>query len=60
MANHFFMEMRCRTCGQVFESKHVGNRRVALVNLWYDSDALNLLVYTKVNTVITADVIEFD
>ncbi len=54
------MEMRCRTCGQVFESKHVGNRRVALVNLWYDSDALNLLVYTKVNTVITADVIEFD
>ena len=56
------MEMRCRTCGQVFESKHVpvGNRRVALVNLWYDSDALNLLAYTKVNTVITADVIEFD
>jgi|SRR5687768_16543626 len=45
-----------------FESKHgpVGNRRVALVNLRYDSDALNLLVYTKVNTVITADVVEFD
>ena len=45
-----------------FESKHgpVGNRRVALVNMRYDSDALNLLVYTKVNAVITADVVEFD
>ena len=45
-----------------FESKHgpAGNRRVALVNLRYDSDALNLLVYTKVSTVITADVVEFD
>jgi len=45
-----------------FEAKHgpVANRRLALVNLRYDSDALNLLVYTKVNTVVTADVVEFE
>ena len=45
-----------------FESKHgpVANRRLALVNMRFDSDALNLFVYTKVNTVVTADVLEFE
>lgn len=45
-----------------FEAQHgpVANRRLALVNMRYDSDALNLFVYTKVNTVVTADVVEFE
>lgn len=45
-----------------FESTHgpAANRRLALVNTRYDSDALNLFVYTKVKTVITADVVEFE
>lgn len=45
-----------------FESKHgpVVNRRLALVNMRYDSDALNLFFYTKVSTVLVADVVEFE
>lgn len=35
------------------------NRKLALVNVRYDSEALNLFFYTKVTTVIVADVVEF-
>jgi Family of unknown function (DUF6567) len=34
-------------------------KRLALVNVHYDSDALNLLVYTHAKLMITADVVEF-
>lgn len=45
-----------------FETKNgpTGNRRLALVNVRYDSEALNLFVYTKVTTAIVADVVEFE
>lgn len=45
-----------------FETKNgpTANRRLALVNVRYDSEALNLLVYTKVTTAIVADVVEFE
>jgi hypothetical protein len=38
----------------------VAGRRLALANLRYDSDCLNVLVYTKAKTVIVADVVEFE
>jgi hypothetical protein len=38
----------------------VTGRRLALANLRYDSDCLNVLVYTKAKTVIVADVVEFE
>jgi hypothetical protein len=38
----------------------VANRRLALVNVRYDSDALNLFFYTSVTTGIVADVVEFE
>jgi hypothetical protein len=45
-----------------FESTNgkVSNRRLALVNVRYDSDALNLFFYTSVTTAIVADVVEFE
>lgn len=36
------------------------NRKLALVNVRYDSESLNLFFYTKVTTVIIADVVEFE
>lgn len=44
-----------------FETKYgsVEEKRVALVNIRYDVDALNLLVYTEPRITIEADVIEF-
>jgi hypothetical protein len=35
------------------------NRKLALVNVRYDSESLNLLLYTRVTTAIVADVVEF-
>jgi hypothetical protein len=35
------------------------NRKLALVNVRYDSETLNLVLYTKVTTVVVADVVEF-
>jgi len=45
-----------------FEERHgaPANRRLALVNVRFDSESLNLLLYTRLNTVIIADVVEFD
>jgi hypothetical protein len=37
----------------------VANRKLALVNVRYDSESLNLFLYTKVKTAIVADVVEF-
>jgi hypothetical protein len=44
-----------------FESQHgkIEGRKLALANLRYDSEALNLGVYTGVKVFIRADVIEF-
>ncbi|MFN6946578.1 MAG: DUF6567 family protein [Cytophagaceae bacterium] len=45
-----------------FEENH-GNpvgRRLALVNVRYDSDVLNLFFYTRPRVYIIADVVEFD
>jgi hypothetical protein len=45
-----------------FESSNgkVTNRKLALVNVRYDSESLNLLFYTKVTTAVVADVVEFE
>lgn len=44
-----------------FEAEHgpVAGRRLALVNVRYDADNTNLLVYTKPRLSIRADVVEF-
>ncbi|TVR31245.1 MAG: hypothetical protein EA390_06715 [Balneolaceae bacterium] len=38
----------------------VRNQKLALVNVRYDTDILNLFVYTKVRVTVRADVVEFD
>lgn len=45
-----------------FEDTHgaVRGRRLALVNMRYDSETINLFFYTKVTTVVIADVVEFE
>jgi len=44
-----------------FEAEHgkIDGRKLALANLRYDSEALNLVVYTEVKVFIRADIIEF-
>lgn len=37
----------------------VGDKKIALINIRYDADALNLFVYTQPKIMIRADVIEF-
>lgn len=37
----------------------VKNKKVALINVRYDADILNLFIYTKVVITIRADIIEF-
>jgi len=34
-------------------------KRLALVNIHYDSDALNLFIYTSLKVMVRADVVEF-
>lgn len=36
------------------------NQKLALANVRYDSDILNLFVYTKVKVTVRADIIEFE
>jgi len=45
-----------------FEATHgpVAGKRLALVNVRYDSESLNLVLFTKVTTVVVADVVEFE
>lgn len=38
----------------------VRNQKLALANIRYDSDILNLVVYTKVKVTVRADIIEFE
>lgn len=38
----------------------VAGRRLALVNVRFDSDALNLLIYTRPRVFVRADVVEFE
>ena len=38
----------------------VRNQKLALANVRYDSDILNLVVYTKVKVTVRADIIEFE
>jgi hypothetical protein len=44
-----------------FESKHgaIEGKKLALVNIRYDADMINLFVYTKVKLYIRADIVEF-
>lgn len=44
-----------------YEEKHgsVLGKKLALVNVRYDSDALNLLLYTEAKISIRADIVEF-
>jgi hypothetical protein len=44
-----------------FEAKHgkIDGRKLALANVRYDSEALNLLLYTGVKVYVRADVVEF-
>ncbi len=44
-----------------FEAEHgpVAGRNLALVNVRYDTDALNLIIYTQPTVHVRADVVEF-
>lgn len=44
-----------------FETKYgpASGRRLALVNFRYDSESTNLFFFTKVRTIVVADVVEF-
>lgn len=42
------------------ENGPVAGRRLALVNVRFDSEALNLLVYTRPRVFVRADVVEFE
>ena len=46
---------------KTYESTYgpVGNKTVALTNVHFDSDALNLLIYTEARIYVRADVVEF-
>lgn len=46
---------------ETFEAEHgpVADRRLALANVRFDSEALNLLVYTRPTVWVRADVVEF-
>lgn len=45
-----------------YESAHgsVTNQKLALANIRYDTDILNLVLYSKVRVTVRADVIEFE
>jgi len=45
-----------------FEEEYgtVGDQRLALANVRYDSDILNLVVYSQIKITVRADIIEFD
>jgi hypothetical protein len=44
-----------------YEAVHGGveGKKLALINIHYDSEALNLIVYTRPKVMIRADVVEF-
>ncbi len=51
-----------RDLWQNFEEEHgaAEDRRLALVNVRFDSEALNLLIYTRPTVWVRADVVEFE
>lgn len=51
-----------RDLWQSFEAAYgpVASRRLALVNVRFDAEALNLLVYTRPTVWVRADVVEFE
>lgn len=38
----------------------VTNQKLALANVRYDTDIINLIVYTKVKVIVRADIVEFE
>jgi hypothetical protein len=44
-----------------YEAAHgpIGEKKIALINVRYDADALNLFIYTQPKIMVRADVIEF-
>ncbi|REL37752.1 hypothetical protein DYD21_08195 [Rhodohalobacter sp. SW132] len=42
------------------ENGSAANQRLALANVRYDTDILNLIVYSKVRLTVRADIIEFE
>jgi hypothetical protein len=44
-----------------YEAAHgpIGDKKIALINVRYDADALNLFVYTQPKIMVRADIIEF-
>lgn len=40
--------------------RSIHNEKLALANVRYDTDILNLIFYTKVRILVRADIIEFD
>ncbi|HKL20080.1 MAG TPA: DUF6567 family protein [Halalkalibaculum sp.] len=46
---------------QNYESNHgaISDKKLALSNLRYDADIINLILYTKVKITVRADIIEF-
>lgn len=40
--------------------EEVSNQKLALANVRYDTDILNLVVYTKVKVIVRADIVKFD
>lgn len=45
-----------------YEAEHgdISDRKLALANVRYDSEMLNLILYTKVKVIVRADIIEFE
>lgn len=45
-----------------FETEYgnISGRKLALANVRYDSDILNLILYTKVKVIVRADIVEFE
>lgn len=45
-----------------YEANHgsIGDKKLALANVRYDADMLNLILYTKVKVTVRADIVEFD
>lgn len=45
-----------------YEANHgaMGDKKLALTNVRYDTDMLNLILYTKVKVIVRADIVEFE
>lgn len=61
-ADRMLYKVAMRNLWANFEAKNgpTTNRKLALVNVRYDSESLNLFLYTKVTTAVVADVVEFE